>query len=319
MTAATSTTKIAVFCAIAASLAFTINDTTIKFLSGSYALHQIILIRACFAIVVTMAIFVPLDGGLSALKTRRPFIHLARGLCVVVANMAFLMSLASMKIGEATAVLFAAPLIITAMAVVALGERVGPRRWVAIFLGLAGVVVIVRPGADAFQPAALLPLLAAFAYSTMHILTRKLGVAEKAAAMAFYIQLNFIFVCAGIGLLLGDGRWSGSDNASIEFLLRAWAWPTTGDFAIIAFAGVTSAVGGYLISQAYRLAEASVIAPFEYVALPMAIGWGLLIFGEWPDFVAWLGIALIAISGLYAYARAKQTGSVEDPRIQRVR
>lgn len=301
--ASVSTPRFAILCAIAASLAFTINDTTVKFLAGDYALHQIVLIRSCVGMVVTVAIFLPMDGGLSALKTKRPLMHLARGLCVVLANMLFFTSLATIKIGEATAILFIAPLTITAMAVVFLGERVGPRRWIAIIIGLAGVMIIVRPGADAFQPAAFLPLLAAFAYATLHILTRKLGVADKAVAMAFYIQLTFIVVCSGIGLAIGDGRYAGGGDPSIEFLLRAWAMPSPADFAIIALAGVASAVGGYLISQAYRLAEASVIAPFEYVALPMAIAWGLLVFDEWPDMIAWCGIMLIVAAGLYAYAR----------------
>ncbi|MGI9356816.1 MAG: DMT family transporter [Rhizobiaceae bacterium] len=310
--------RLAIFCAIAASLAFTINDITIKFLSGDYALHQIVLIRASVAILITLAVFVPLDGGFTALKTRRPLMHLARGVCVVFANMAFFMSLAAMKIGEATAILFIAPLVITALAVVFLGERVGPRRWIAIAVGLAGVLVIVRPGTGAFQPAALLPLVAAIAYATLHILTRKLGLAEKAAAMAFYIQLTFIVICGVIGLTLGDGRYGNSGDPSVDFLMRAWVWPPLGDMAIIVVAGIASAAGGYLISQAYRSAEASVIAPFEYVALPLSIFWGLTIFGEWPDGIAWLGIALIVASGLYAYSREKKSDFVEPKPVQRV-
>ncbi len=318
MSISSATTRLAIACAIASAFAFTVNDTAMKFLSGNYALHQIVLIRACFALIVTTAIFVPLDGGFKALKTSRPLMHLARGICVVFANMSFFMSLAAIKIAEATAILFIAPLIITAMAVVFLKEEVGPRRWVAIALGLAGVFVIVRPGASSFQAAALLPLIAAIAYATLHVLTRRIGTADTAAAMAFYIQIMFIVIGSLTGLVLGDGRFAGTGNASIDFLLRAWTWPPMGDLAIIGAAGFASAIGGYLVSQAYRIAEASVIAPFEYAALPLSVLWGLAIFNEWPDAIAWLGIVLIVASGLYAYSRERKIDTVAPKPVQRV-
>ena len=311
-------TRLAIFCALAATFTFSINDTTIKFLSGDYALHQIVLIRACFALIITLVVFVPLDGGFSSLKTKRPLMHLARSACVVFANMAFFMSLASMKIAEVTAILYIAPLLITALAVVFLKERVGPRRWIAISIGLLGVLIIVRPGSDSFQAAALLPLIAAFAYATLHILTRKIGAADKAVAMAFYIQLTFIIVCSLTGLLFGDGRFAGTGNPSIDFLMRSWVWPPSTDVLIIAIAGLASAAGGYLISQAYRTAEASVIAPYEYAGLPLSVFWGLTIFSEFPDTIAWLGIALIVAAGLYAYSREKKVETATPKPVQRV-
>ncbi|MDD9909842.1 MAG: DMT family transporter [Ahrensia sp.] len=313
-----SATRFAILCALGSALAFTVNDTTIKFLSGNYALHQLVLIRAAVAIIVTLAFFVPLDGGLKSLRITRPLLHLARGMCVVFANMAFFMSLATIKIAEATAILFIAPLIITALAVIFLGENVGPRRWIAILVGLLGVFIMVRPGAGSFQAAALLPLVAAIAYAMLHVLTRKIGTADSAAAMAFYIQLTFIVVCSLIGLVLGDGRFAGTGYPSIDFVLRAWIWPPISDWGIIALAGLSSAVGGYLVSQAYRLAPASIIAPFEYAALPLALVWGLLIFGEWPDWLAWIGMALIIASGLYAYSRERVVETVDPKPVQRV-
>ena len=107
-----------------------------------------------------------------------------------------------------------------------LGERVGLQRWLAVLVGLCGVVIIVRPGTAAFQAAAILPLVAAFAYSTLQMMTRKLGVAEKASTMAFYMQLMFLSASCAMWLIAGDGRFSGGDNPSVEFLLRAWVWPS---------------------------------------------------------------------------------------------
>jgi len=275
----------------------------IKWLSGDYPLHQIVLARATVAIVFTLAVFVPLEGGLRILRTKRLKLHLLRGLAVVIANMTFFTGLASLPLGEATAIFFVAPLLITALSVVLLGESVGPRRWVAVCIGLSGVVVMLRPGSDSFEAAALLPLGAALAYALLQIMTRKLGMAEKASTMAFYIQLTFICVSSAIGLAFGDGRYAGSGNPSLEFLMRAWVWPSHGDALIMVAIGCLSAIGGYLISQAYRIAEAGLVAPFEYTALPLAVFWSVFLWGDWPDAISWLGITLIAGAGLFVFYR----------------
>ena len=298
-----STTAVGILCAMGAWFLFSLNDAGIKFLSGDYALHQIVLIRSVTAIIITLTILIPLEGGYSLLKTRHPFTHIVRGLCVVVANMAFFMGLASISLPEASAIFFIAPLFITALSVFLLGEKVGQKRWAAVLVGLIGVIIMLRPGTSAFQYAALLPLFAALAYAFMQILTRKLGIKEKASTMAFYIQLMFIIVCAAFGYLFGDGRYANPGNQSLNFLFRAWTHPDAKDLLIMVAIGVSSGFGGYLVSQAYRLCEATIIAPFEYMALVLAIFWGITIWGEWPDSVAWAGILLIFGSGLYVFWR----------------
>ncbi len=292
-----------ILCALGASLVFTLNDVGIKFLSGGYPLHELVLIRALVAVAITLFILVPLEGGYGNLRTRRWRIHLARGVLLVMANMCFFLSLATIPLAEATAIFFVSPLLITAFSVAFLGEQVGPRRWTAVIVGLAGAVIMLRPGTGAFQPAAVLPVMAAIGYAAVHTLTRKIGVSEKASTMAFYIQLTFITVSAVIGLAVGDGRHGDLGGPSIEFLLRAWTWPPADDLLIMAGIGCMSAAGGYLISQAYRLCEAALIAPFEYIALILAVIWGITIFGEWPDWIAWTGTTLILCGGLFVFLR----------------
>ena len=121
--------------------------------------------------------------------------------------------------------------------------------------------------------------------------------------MTFYIQLTFVVVSASIGLAFGDGRFAGTGDPSIDFLMREWVAPKVEDIWILAGVGVASAVGGYTISQAYRLGEAATIAPFEYISLVLAIIWGVTIFSEYPDIYAWLGILLIFASGLLVFWR----------------
>ena len=165
-------------------------------------------------------------------------------------------------------------------------------------MGLVGAIVMLRPTSNSFQLAGLLPIGAAFCYASLHILTRKMGTIEKASTMSFYLQLTFVVVSICMGLVFGDGRYGIQESAALEFLLRPWVWPNHFDLIVMACIGVASAIGGYTISQAYRLSEAALIAPIEYVALILAVFWGIAIFNEWPDSIAWTGIALILCSGL---------------------
>lgn len=290
---------VGVACAIAAGLFFSVNDVTIKFMSGDYALHQIVLFRSLIGMVVTLAVLIPLEGGFHLLRTRRLGAHLVRGACVVFANICFFTALASMPLAEAMAIFFISPLVITVFSVLFLGERAGWPRWAAVAVGFIGVMVILRPGSSAFDPVALLPLIAATLYATLHTMTRRIGVTERAATMAFYIQAVFILVSGGIGLVVGDGSLAGSAHPSVAFLVREWVWPTPFDWLLIGAIGLGSAFGGYFISQAYRMAEAGLAAPFEYIAMPLAVFWGVMIWDEWPDGYTWAGMSLVIGSGLF--------------------
>ena len=296
---ATRSNLVGILSAVGASFFFSINDVTVKLLSGDYALHQIILIRSIIGMAVLMAVIVPIEGGWAVLRTKRPLMHMFRGVCLVFANMAFFLALAALPLADAVAIFFVSPLIITIFSIVFLGEKVGPRRWIAVGIGLVGVIFMVRPGSASFQLAALLPLVAAVSYAGLQTLTRKIGGTEKAGTLTFYIQVTFIFVGVLMGLFVSDGRFAGTGDPSLDFLLREWVWPTLADWWILLILGVSSTFAGYFISQAYRLCEAGLAAPFEYVAMILAIIWGVIVFGEWPDAIAWLGISLIISGGLF--------------------
>ncbi|NNL72531.1 MAG: DMT family transporter [Silicimonas sp.] len=298
LTDAERRTPVGALWALLAVVCFSTNDVLVKFLSSGYPLYQLMFIRTLFAMAFILAVLVPMTGGLGALRTRRLVTHLIRGLCVVFANFCFFLGLAALPLAEAVAIFFISPLAVSVFAVVFLGETVGPRRWAAIAFGLLGVIIVLRPGTEAFQVAALMPLLAALGYATLHTMTRRIGTTENATAMAFYIQVSFVLVSGVAGIAFGNGQFETFDHPSMEFLFRAWVWPAGFDLALIALLGVTSALGGFSISNAYRRSEAAYVAPFEYAAMPLAVVWGLAVFGEWPDLFAWLGIALILASGL---------------------
>ena len=284
--------------ALLASLIFSINDTLIKFLSDDYALHQIVFTRSLIAVLVMLVIVIPIAGGFSKLKTKRPGLHLLRALFVVAANLFFYMALADLPLATVVSIFFIAPFLITIFSVVFLNEKVGAWRWTAIFVGLLGVLLIVRPGTDAFTLISILPAMAALCYALFHILTRKIGPGENLITLTFYVPLVFLIVTVLIGLLVGHGQFSGGGHRSVEFLVRAWKWPAWFDLGIMVVIGLGVAIGGAAISQAYRVAEAAFVAPFEYTSLIYATAFGYLLFAEWPNLYGWSGMGLVLISGL---------------------
>ncbi len=296
---------LSIFCAISASFCFSTIDFIIKFLSENYALHQIILYRSIFAIIFTFAIFVPLEGGITTLKTRRPVIHFIRAMALVLANFCFFSGLAVLTLAETSAIFFVSPLFITLFSVLFLNEKVGWRRWLALFIGFIGVLIIIQPGQITFKWASLLPLFAAFFYALLHIMTRNIGLSEKATTLSFYIQVAFIISSGFMGLIFGGGHYSsyGQENLALAFILREWIVPSKFDLLLLIIIGIASSIGGYLISQAYRISEAGLIAPFEYTSLILAVFWTIVIWGIWPSIIIWFGILLIIGSGIFISIR----------------
>jgi len=286
-----------ILCLVGALGSLTLSDSIIKWLSPDMALHQITLLRSCFALVAVM-VFVQLEGGLVRLKTKRPVLHLLRGSLLVLANMFFFVGLAAMPLAETVALFYTAPLFICLLSQPVLGEKVGMRRWFVIAVGMVGVLIMLRPGSEVFRLVSLLPIMAALCYAAMTMMTRKLGIRESAGALTFYIQIAFIFISSLVGLAVADGAYNVYDNSSLEFLLRAWYWPDFVQFQLLILCGLIVACGGYLMSQAYRLGEAPAVAPFEYASLPFALVVGYYLWGDWPDSPAFVGTGLIIGSGL---------------------
>ncbi|MEQ3709262.1 MAG: DMT family transporter [Tateyamaria sp.] len=287
-----------------------VNDMLVKQLSGGYPLHQIVFARSGIGIMLSLLI-VQYEGGWQILRTSHPWAHALRGLLIVVANMTFFVALSVLPLADVTALFFVAPLFITLLSIPMLGERVGPMRLGAVAFGFAGVVVMQRPWADAgdlevSRIMLLLPVVAALTYALNQVMTRRLGVTSKASAMSVYIQAAFIVVSVGFFVVAGDGRLAqGSTNPSVLFLLRAWVWPPARDMWVFLGLGINVAIVGYCLSQAYRLADAATVAPFEYIGLPLAVFWGYVVFGEFPAFEVWVGIFMILGAGLFVFLRER--------------
>lgn len=289
--------------AIGGAVVLSMNDLAIKALSGDYALHQVILLRAVIGMALVLGVSWYSGAGLRQLRTRRRGEHLLRVSIVMVSNITYFVGLSLMPLADAVATAFVAPLFVTLMSSAVLKEQVGPRRWAAVGVGMAGVLIMTRPGAGVIQPAAILVLISAFCYASSHMMTRRMRDTESAMALNFYVQCGFIVVSSLFGLLVGDGHLAQAPGSTWEFLFRPWHMPPLGDLWAFAATGVAVGVGGLMMSQAYRTTEAALVAPFEYVGMPMAIFWGAVVFGTFPDHTAWAGIALICGAGLYTLWR----------------
>ncbi len=295
-----------ILCLVAALAFLTVSDSIIKWLSSGLPLHEIMLFRGLFAMILVF-VFIHLEGGLQTLKTRRPVLHFVRGSMLVLANMFFFLGLAVMPLAETVSLFYTAPLFICMLSQPVLGEKVGLLRWLVIIAGLIGVVIMLRPGSEVFRSVSLLPVLAALSYAVMTMMTRKLGMHEKASALTFYIQLAFIVISSVVGLAIGDGRFDTYDSEAIGFLLRAWSWPDLTQLQLLLLCGVMVSFGGYLISQAYRLGEAAAVAPFEYASLPFALMVGFYLWGDWPDWISFIGSGLLIFSGLLVFYLENRT------------
>jgi drug/metabolite transporter (DMT)-like permease len=263
--------------------AFATMDALVKWLTSDYPVAQIIALRSWFGLPVLFLV-VHLEGGVRALRSRRPFAHLGRYLLVLGLSFSFFWALSQMKLVDAVAITFAAPILITALSVPLLGEVVGWRRWAAIAFGFAGVLVMLRPGMGVFQWAALVVLASAIFYSLLMITTRALKSTESTASLIFYPQ-------AGMSL------------TGIAIAPAVWTPPTAPDLLLFALAGTFGSVGILCLTHAFRLAPAAVVSPFEYTALIWATALGFLLWSELPDAITVAGAAIVSTSGLYILYR----------------
>lgn len=265
----------------------TINDVLAKWLTAHYGVLQIVFMRNLLALPMIAAIVVAI-GGRRALGTRHLRIHAWRGLLSVGAAYAFFSGLAVLPLAEATSLIFAAPIFITALSVPLLGEKVGWRRWAAVIVGFVGVVIIVRPGAATFQPASLYVVATALFYAILMISARWIDRAESVWTMMFHVVL-FPTIFSG---LMVPFDWQTPEPAHLLFWLG---------MAVFGTLGIT------LIGHAFRLGQAAVVAPFDYTALVWASLFGFLFFAEVPATWTYLGAAVIIASGIYIVFRETRT------------
>ena len=288
-------------------LLFAIQDIIIKEMSGAYPIHQIMTIRGLVAIVLLL-ILIQFSVRLAALKMHHPGYHVLRGLLMFIAFMAFYIALAEISLTTATALFFTAPFFITLLSIPMLGERVGIRRFISILAGFIGVLIVLRPDTEQFNLIALLPIMAAFFYALCQVLVRYARMTAPASIMSLYASIAFALLAPIMGWILSAFHPVQGMAPSQKTMLLPWSLPGSFDMMLLTFTGVTSALGFMFMSYAYKHAQASRLAPFEYIMIVWVTLLSYLVWAEVPDLATMTGIGIIILSGIYVLRREEASG-----------
>lgn len=272
-----------------ATLLFICMDTTAKALMQRLPVAEVIWARFASQTLLMVLIFLP--SLRQRLRTQHLGLQIARSAMLFCATCFFFSGLYFMELAENVAIFEIAPLLITVLSAIILREHVGPRRWMAVMIGLIGALIIIRPGMDVFQLASLLPMAAAFCFASYQIATRYLGADEPIWTTMLYTT--------GVGTLLG--------SLALPFV---WQTPELADLGLMTIFGLFGMAGHFCLVYALTQAPASVLAPFNYAGFVWAAAMGFLVFAEVPDAITLLGAAIIIGAGVYVWHRERVRGAV---------
>ncbi|KFC71179.1 hypothetical protein FF80_00622 [Devosia sp. LC5] len=262
-------------------------DTSAKWMSAQgIPTGEIVFMRYAVHVALILVFIWPLRGR-DLFRTRNWKLEVLRGICLLLTTAGNFLAMRYLPLTVTGALIFTSPLMICALSGPLLGETVGWRRWLAILAGFVGILIIVRPGTEAFQPASLLGLGAALFLALFSIITRKLAGVDSAMTQQFY--------AGAVALLL---------VTPVAF--TSWVWPSNGITWLAFFAaGTVGMIGHILISVAHRYAPPSTLAPFNYLTLLYLAIVSWLIFNQPPDHWFYLGAGFIIASGLYIWLRER--------------
>ena len=290
---------------VLAILIFSLQDIAVKWIGGDYPVLEIVVFRSLIALPCTF-IFLRYEGIRGLPGTKQPVLEYIRGFFLFLSFTTYMMGIAALPLADVAAIRNSGPLLITLLSVIWLGEKVGPRRWIALIIGFIGVLLIIKPGSGTFNLGSLFALIATLFYAINVMITRKLQATDSSATMAYYSSLVYLvlaFILAPLAVVVGE---SPAAHPSIAFLFRAWTMPTLLDWIIMSGLGLVWAGGMYFVARAYSLAQASVVAPFEYTPLLFNVMWGFFIWREIPTLGTLAGALLTLLSGVYILYREQK-------------
>lgn len=276
---------------IATAFVFAMQDGVSRHLAGEYNVLMIIMIRYWFFASFVIVVAARKAGGLrQAVATKQPYVQAFRGVLLALEVCVMVTAFVILGLVESHAVFAVYPLLVAALSGPILGERVGWRRWSAIGIGFVGVLIILAPDGGVFQPAAVIPLLAALMFALYGLLTRYVA-RQDSAAVSFF--------------------WTGVAGAVTMTLVGIWFWEPMlpGDWLWMGLLCMTAAFSHFLLIRAYELAEASAVQPFAYLQLPFAAGMGVLVFAETLRLNVIIGAVVVVLAGLFTLWRARQSSA----------
>jgi len=267
---------------------FAVMNGVNKYLTRDFPVPEVVWARFFFANIAILAFAAMRPGGWRGLfQTKRPGLQAFRSILMIASTLMFVGALSVLPLAEVEAISFAGPLFVVALSAPLLKERVPLPLWIAVAVGFLGVLIIIRPGLGVMSWAALLPLFVALLYAAFQIATRRLGGADP--------QLTSLFLSGLLGVIL--------TSAFAPFI---WRWPDAQGWILMAIAGFLGAGSHFMLLRALELAPASLLQPFTYVQLVVAVTIGYVVFGNVPDLWTWIGTLVIVASGLYVVLRQRR-------------
>jgi drug/metabolite transporter (DMT)-like permease len=288
----------AILLKVASAFVFAVMSVLVRWLGDRYPVGQVVFFRSAFAVLPVVIIYAWRGELIAALRIGRPIGHLGRGLTAVGAMFCNFTALALLPVVDATALSFVAPLFSVALSALVLKERVRIYRWSAVFLGFSGVLVMLLPQLDIGRSAAsssatvgmVMGLVGAVFAAGSSIQTRALTTSESTSSIVLYFSL----ICTIAGL----ATWP-----------LGWLVPNGPELAALIVIGICGGVAHILLTESYRLAPASLIAPFDYTSMLWALVLGFLVFGEVPSVLVFVGAGIIASAGLFVIWRERSLGA----------
>ena len=265
-------------------LLFSMMDAMVKWLGGNYPTQQIMFFRCLVAIIPVTAIILS-RGGFKVLKTRQPGLHLLRSLLGISAMGFAFYAFSLMRLADAISILHTAPLIMTALSILLLREKVGLHRWSAVTGGFIGMLIVIRPGESMLESGSLFMLIAALLIGINSIIIRHLTIRDDPICITFYFTLTGILV------------------STIAIALFGWVAPSGGDWVFLIAVGLFGGMAQYLMTVSYRHSEIAVVAPLKFLSIGIGGLIAYFVWSEIPDLQSLVGISIIVIAGLYAMHR----------------
>ena len=274
---------------LAAVLAFSTVNALVKWLVATYPVGEVVFFRGLFAMVPAL-ILLAHHGRISALRTQRLPEHVGRGFVQFLSTICIFTAFGMMPLADAVAITFSNPLFITLLSIPLLGEKVGPHRWAAVIAGFVGILVIVRPGGGVFELGAIFALLNAALGASVTTALRRMSLTEANVTLIFYQS----FTACVLGFALLPFGW-----------VTPASWT---DLSLLVLVGLCSGAGQYFWTQGYRLAPATVAAPFSYTSMLWALLFGFWVWGEVPSIAVIFGAAIVISAGFYILWRETVRG-----------
>ena len=279
---------------LAGMFVFSAVDAQAKYLTSHLPALQIVWTRQ-IGLVLGVLMLIAWHGR-TILRTGFPMLQIGRGAAAALSATFFITGLNFVALADAVSVTFVAPLVVTMLAALLLGERVGLHRWAATVIGFLGTLIVIRPGMESFHPGLLLPLLAAILFAIRQVISRHIGSRDRTETTLAYTALTAFLMLS---------------------VVQPFIWQPIGSLkliAIITSMSLMAALGEFLVIRALEIGQAVFVSPLHYTIIIWASLYGYLIFGQFPDIWTWAGSFVIMASGLYIFHRERKRAAIQQDR-----